>query len=131
MSVPRNCRYTKDHFWVKPEGNDALIGVSEYLQEELGEIVFVDVPDVEDDIVISGTFGIIESTRTVLDLTAPVTGTVKEVNSDIEGSPEIINEDSYGDGWLIKVQLDDPKQIDFLMTAEEYEEYIADLIMEE
>ena len=131
MSGPRNCRYTKDHFWVKPEGNDALIGVSEYLQEELGEIVFVDVPDVEDDIVISGTFGIIESTRTVLDLTAPVTGTVKEVNSDIEGSPEIINEDSYGDGWLIKVQLDDPKQIDFLMTAEEYEEYIADLIMEE
>jgi len=131
MNVPRNCRYTKDHFWVKPEGNDALIGVSEYLQEELGEIVFVDVPDVEDDIVISGTFGIIESTRTVLDLTAPVTGTVKEINSDIEGGPEIINEDSYGDGWLIKVQLDDPKQIDFLMTAEEYEEYIADLIMEE
>ena len=131
MNVPRNCRYTRDHFWVRPEGNEALIGLSDYLQAELGEIIFVDLPDIDDDIEISGTFGIIESTGTVSDMTAPVTGTVMEVNLDLEGGPELINEDSYGEGWLIRVQLDDSQQIDSLMTPEAYEEYIADLVQEE
>ncbi len=129
MNVPRNCRYTKDHFWVRPEGNEALIGLSDYLQKELGEAIFVDLPDVDDDIEITGNFGIIESTKTVSDMTAPVTGTVMEVNLDLEGGPELINEDPYGEGWLIRVQLDDPQQIDSLMAPEEYEEYIADLVM--
>lgn len=131
MNVPRNCRYTKDHFWVRPEGNEAFIGLSDYLQGELGEVIFVDLPDVEDDIEINGTFGIIESTKAVSDMTAPVTGTVTEVNLDIEGGPELINEDPYGEGWLIKVQLDDPQQIDSLMAPEAYEDYIADLVLEE
>ncbi len=131
MNVPRNCRYTRDHFWVRPEGNEALIGLSDYLQAELGEIIFVDLPDIEDDIEIAGTFGIIESTRTVSDMTAPVTGTVMEVNLDLEGGPEFINEDPYGEGWLIRIQLDDSQQIDSLMTPEAYEEYIADLVQEE
>ena len=131
MNVPRNCRYTRDHFWVRPEGNEALIGLSDYLQAELGEIIFVDLPDIEDDIEIAGTFGIIESTRTVSDMTAPVTGTVMEVNLDLEGGPEFINEDPYGEGWLIRIQLDDSQQIDSLMTPEAYEEYIADLVQED
>jgi glycine cleavage system H protein len=131
MNVPRNCRYTRDHFWVKPEGNEALIGLSDYLQTELGEAIFVDLPDVEDDIEITGTFGIIESNRTVSDMTAPVTGTVMEVNLDLERGPELINEDPYGEGWLIRVQLDDPQQIDSLMAPEEYEDYIADLVLED
>ena len=131
MNVPRNCRYTKDHFWVRPEGNEAIIGLSDYLQAELGDAIFVDLPDIEDDIEITGTFGIIESTRTVSDMTAPVTGTVMVVNLDIERGPELINEDPYGEGWLIRVQLDDPQQIDSLMTPEEYEEYIADLVLED
>jgi glycine cleavage system H protein len=131
MNVPRNCRYTRDHFWVRPEGNEALIGLSDYLQKELGEAIFVDLPDVDDDIEITGTFGIIESTRTVSDMTAPVTGTVMESNLDLEGGPELINEDPYGEGWLIRVQLDDPQQIDSLMAPEEYEEYIADLVLED
>jgi len=131
MNVPRNCRYTRDHFWVRPEGNEALIGLSDYLQAELGEIIFVDLPDIEDDIEIAGTVGIIESTRTVSDMTAPVTGTVMEVNLDLEGGPEFINEDPYGEGWLIRVQLDDSQQIDSLMTPEAYEEYIADLVQED
>jgi glycine cleavage system H protein len=131
MNVPRNCRYTRDHFWVRPEGNEALIGLSDYLQKELGEVIFVDLPDVDDDIEITGTFGIIESTRTVSDMTAPVTGTVMESNLDLEGGPELINEDPYGEGWLIRVQLDDPQQIDSLMAPEEYEEYIADLVLED
>ncbi len=131
MNVPRNCRYTRDHFWVRPEGNEALIGLSDYLQAELGEIIFVDLPDIEDDIEITGNFGIIESTKTVSDMTAPVSGTVMEVNLDLEGGPELINEDPYGEGWLIRVQLDDPQQIDSLMVPEEYEDYIADLVLEE
>jgi glycine cleavage system H protein len=131
MNVPRNCRYSRDHFWVKPEGNEALIGLSDYLQTELGETIFVDLPDVEDDIEITGTFGIIESNRAVSDMTAPVTGTVMDVNLDLESGPELINEDPYGEGWLIRVQLDDPKQIDFLLTPEEYEDYIADLVLED
>jgi glycine cleavage system H protein len=97
----------------------------------LGEAIFVDLPDVEDDIEITGTFGIIESNRTVSDMTAPVTGTVMEVNLDLERGPELINEDPYGEGWLIRVQLDDPQQIDSLMAPEEYEDYIADLVLED
>ena len=131
MNVPRNCRYSRDHFWVRPEGNEALIGLSDYLQTELGEAIFIDLPDVEDDIEIAGTFGIIESNRAVSDMTAPVTGTVMEVNLDLERGPELINEDPYEEGWLIRVRLDDPQQIDSLMTPEEYEDYIADLVLED
>jgi len=131
MNIPGNCRYSKDHFWVKPEGNEAVIGLSDYLQEELGDAIFVDLPDVDDDVEVAGTFGIIESTRSVSDMTAPVTGTVIQVNTDLEDGPELINEDPYGDGWLFRVQLDDPQQIDSLMTPEEYEEYIADLVLED
>lgn len=130
MNVPRNCRYTRDHFWVRPEGNEAAIGLSDYLQEELGDAIFIDLPDLEDDIEMAGTFGIVESTRTVSDMTAPISGTVVEVNSDLESGPELINEDPYGEGWIIRVQFDDPQQMDSLMTPEEYEEYIADLVQE-
>ena len=84
-----------------------------------------------DDIEIAGTFGIVESTRAVSDMTAPVSGTVVQTNLDLEGAPELINEDPYGDGWLIRVQLDDPAQIDALMTPEEYEDYIDDLVLED
>ena len=131
MNVPRDCRYSRDHFWVKPEGNEALIGLSDYLQTELGEAIFIDLPDLEDDIEITGTFGIIESNRAVSDMTAPVSGTVMDVNLDLERGPELINEDPYGEGWLIRVQLDDSQQIDSLMTPEAYEEYIADLVLED
>lgn len=127
MNVPGNCKYSKDHFWVRPEGNEAVLGMSDHLQGELGDVIFVDLPDVADDIEITGTFGIVESDRAVSDMIAPVTGTVNVVNSDLEGSPELINEDPYGEGWLIRVQLDEPDQINFLMTPEEYEEYIENL----
>ena len=131
MDVPRNCRYTRDHFWIRPEGNTGVVGASNYLQEVLGEVVFVDLPDVSDDIEILGTFGIIESEETVSDMIAPVSGTVAKINPDLESNPELINEDPYGEGWLIMVQLDDPDQIESLMTPEEYEDYIADLDEEE
>lgn len=126
MDVPRNCRYTRDHFWIRPEGNMAVLGVSNSFQEELGEVVFVDLPDVDDDIEVLGTFGIIESEGTVSDLIAPVSGTVAQINHDLENTPELINEDPFGEGWLIRVQLDDPEQVESLMTPEEYEDYIID-----
>ena len=131
MNVPRSCVYTKDHLWVKPEGNEAVIGLSDYLQKELGEIIFIDLPDAGDDIEMAGNLGIIESTRSVSDMTAPLSGTVKEINSDLETGPDLINEDPYGEGWLLRVELDDPVQIDSLMVPEEYEDYIADLDLEE
>ncbi|MDF1535659.1 MAG: glycine cleavage system protein GcvH [bacterium] len=131
MNVPRNCRYSKDHFWVKPEGNEAVIGVSDYFQGELGHIVFVDLPEIDDDIVALGTFGIIESDRMVADLIAPVTGTVIAIGTGLVDDPELINEDPYGEGWLARVELDDPVQLDVLLAPEDYEDYIADLGEEE
>ena len=131
MNVPRNCRYTRDHFWVRHEGNEAVIGITDYLQDELGDIVFVDLPETDDDIEAQGTFGIVESDRAVADLITPVSGTVVQICTDLEEGPELINEDPYGEGWLVRVELDDPEQLDALMTPEDYEDYIADLGEEE
>ena len=131
MNVPRNCLYTRDHLWVRPEGNEAVIGLSDYLQETLGEIIFVDLPDAGDDIEMTGNIGVVESTDTISDMTAPVSGVIREANPDLDGSPELINEDPYGEGWLIRVQLEDPQQVDSLMAPEEYEDYIADLVLED
>jgi len=131
MDVPRNCRYTRDHFWIRPEGNTAVVGVSDYLQDEMSEVVFVDLPDVDDEVTFLGTFGIIESEVSVSDLIAPVSGTVTQINPDLENSPELVNEDPYGEGWLIKVLIDDPDEVESLMTPEEYEVYITDLDGEE
>ena len=105
----------------------ATVGLSDYLQEELGEVVFVDLPDVDDDIEVLDNFGIIESEETVSDLVSPVSGTVAEINTGLENSPELINEDPYGEGWLIRVHVEDPDQVESLMTPEEYEDYISDL----
>ena len=131
MNVPRNCRYTRDHFWVRVEGNEVVIGLSDYLQNEMGDVVFVDLPEVDDDVEAQGTFGIVESDLAVSDLITPVKGSVVEISTDLEDSPELINEDPYGEGWLIRIDLDDPEQLDALMTPEEYEEYITDLGEEE
>ena len=131
MNVPRNCRYTRDHFWVRVEGNEVVIGLSDYLQNEMGDVVFVDLPEVDDDVEAQGTFGIVESDLAVSDLITPVKGSVVEISTDLVDSPELINEDPYGEGWLVRIDLDDPEQLDALMTPEEYEEYITDLGEEE
>ena len=131
MDVPRNCLYTRDHFWIRPEGNKAVLGVSDSFQQELGEVVFVDLPDVDDDVEFLGTFGVIETEGAVSDLIAPVSGTVVQINRDLENNPELVNEDPYGEGWLIRIELDDPGQVESLMSPEEYEDYITDLDEEE
>ena len=127
MDVPRNFLYTRDHLWIKPEGNRSRIGVTDYSQEELGDVVFIDLPDPGDDVQMAAPFGIIESGKAVADLIAPITGEIAEVNSGLTDSPELINEDPYGEGWLVSIQMSEPDQIEILMPPEEYEDYIAGL----
>ena len=127
MDVPRNCLYSRDHFWVRLEGNFAVAGVTDYLQGELGPVTLVDLPEVGDEVQAMTTFGIIESSHTVADLTSPLSGEVARVNLDLLESPDSINEDPYGDGWLIRILLADHDQVAGLMTPEDYEDYISDL----
>ncbi|TNF46100.1 glycine cleavage system protein GcvH [bacterium] len=127
MDVPKNFFYTRDHLWIYPEGNRSRIGITDYSQGELGEIVFIDLPEIDDEIEMAAPFGIIESETAVSDLTAPVSGDIVEVNLDLIENPDVVNEDPYGEGWLISVQMHDSDQIDTLLKPEEYEDYIAGL----
>lgn len=131
MDVHKDCLYTRDHLWVRAEGNQAVIGVTDFSQGELGEVVFLDLPEVDDELSVAVPFGIVESDRTVSDMTAPLSGEVVEINSDLRESPDLVNEDPYGEGWLIRLEMDESDQLDALMTPEEYEDYIADLVAEE
>jgi glycine cleavage system H protein len=122
---PADLKYDKEHEWVRVEGDVAFVGISDFAQDQLGEVVYVDLPTAGDDLVAGETFGEIESVKSVSELYAPVTGAVIEVNSDLDKSPESINSDPYGAGWMVKVALADPSQIDGLMSADEYESFVA------
>lgn len=126
MEFPEDLKYSKEHEWVLVEGKTATIGITEYAQDQLGDIVFVELPAVGDKTSKEDAFGVVESVKAVSDVYAPVSGTVIEVNDDLPENPEIINEDPYGDGWMIKLDLSDPDELDDLMTAEEYEAYVAE-----
>ncbi len=131
MDIPKNCLYSRDHFWTRPEGNEAVIGVTDWAQRELGEIEFVDLPDLEEEVDAFVSCGVLESDKAVSDLTVPLSGNVIEVNSDLESSPEQVNEDPYGEGWLFRIEIADSEQLSALMTPEEYEDYVIDLEVEE
>lgn len=122
---PADLRYDKEHEWVRVEGDAAVIGISDFAQDQLGEVVYVDLPSVGDELVAGETFGEIESVKSVSELYAPVSGTVVEVNDELDGSPEVINSDPYGSGWMVKVQLGDAAELDGLMSADEYEAFVA------
>ena len=125
MNLPENLKYTQDHEWVKVDGNQALIGITEYAQGELGDIVFVDIdPDLK-EIVNGESFGTIEAVKTVSDLFAPCNGKVIEINSSLEDQPELINTDSYGEGWIIKIELSDPSELDELLDSVSYQSQIT------
>ena len=126
---PEDLKYIKTHSWVKVEGENGRIGITNYAQEQLSDIVFVELPEAGKEVSSMDPFGSIESVKATLDLITPVSGEVVEVNEALNDQPEKVNQDPYGEGWLIRVQLDDPQQIDSLMTPVEYEEYIADLVM--
>lgn len=123
---PENIKYTKEHTWIKVEGNTGTIGITDYAQSELGDIVFVELPSVGEEVEYMSEFGVVESTKTVSDLYSPISGEVLEVNDDLFDNPEIINEDSYEDGWLITVEMNDPSELDLLMNADEYQEFLKE-----
>jgi glycine cleavage system H protein len=125
MEIPAGLKYSKEHEWVATEETVATIGITDYAQDQLGEIVYVELPAVGDKISKDDAFGVVESVKAVSDIYAPVSGTVVEVNQELPESPEMINEDPYGDGWLVKVKVSDDSELDDLLDNEEYEELIA------
>ena len=125
MEIPEGLKYSKEHEWVLVEGKSATIGITEYAQEELGDIVYVELPEVGEKVVKDDPFGAVESVKAVSDVYAPVSGAVLEVNDVLPDNPETINDDPYGDGWMIRVELSDLEDLKDLMDAEEYAEYVA------
>jgi len=126
MNLPENLKYTKDHEWVRLEGEEAYIGITDFAQSELGDIVYVDVSVGEGDTVDADeVFGSVEAVKTVSDLFMPVTGELLEINEGLEDAPEKVNEDPYGEGWMIKIKPENPADLENLLTAEGYREIVA------
>lgn len=125
MEYPEDLKYSKEHEWVLVEGNVATIGITDFAQDQLGDIVFVEMPAIGDKVSKEDAFGVVESVKAVSDVYAPVSGAVLEVNDDLPDNPEMLNEDPYGDGWMIKIEMNDPDELKDLMSAAEYEEYVA------
>jgi glycine cleavage system H protein len=125
MNVPAELRYSKDHEWAREEDGKVRIGITDYAQDALGDVVFVELPHVGDRVALGGTFGEVESTKSVSELYAPVAGTIVEVNADLGDSPERLNDDPYGDGWICVVEPDDVSQLSALLDAEAYRELIG------
>ncbi|MEI4801355.1 glycine cleavage system protein GcvH [Bacillus sp. NPDC077411] len=124
MSIPKQLRYSEEHEWVQVEGNQVIIGITDFAQHELGDIVFVELPEVGATIEADEPFGSVESVKTVSELYAPVAGKVVAVNEELNDKPELVNESPYEGAWMIKVELEDAGQVDNLLTAEQYEEMI-------
>ena len=122
--VPENLRYSKDHEWIRVEGDSGTIGITDHAQEELGDIVYVELPKVGAKLERASSFGSVESVKAVSDIYCPVSGEVTEVNQALAEAPEKVNDDPYGNGWLIKLKLTNATQVDQLMTAAQYTEYI-------
>lgn len=126
MEFPEDLKYSKEHEWVMVDGGVATIGISDFAQKQLGDVVFVELPAVGDKIVKDEAFGVVESTKAVSDVYTPIGGTVIEINDDLPTNPEMINEDCYGDGWMIKIRMNDPAEVEELMNAAQYETYTAE-----
>jgi len=125
MSIPANLKYTKEHEWVRVEGDVAFIGITDYAQSELGEIVFVEVETVGESLAAGEVFGTVEAVKTVSELFLPVDGEVLEFNTALEDAPELVNEDPYGKGWMVKLSVADAAQLDGLLSATDYETLIG------
>jgi glycine cleavage system H protein len=125
MNFPENLKYTKDHEWILVEGDEAKIGITEFAQGELGDIVFVDISSEGETLNAEEVFGSVEAVKTVSELYMPVSGEILEVNADLENAPESVNSDPYGSGWMVRVKLSDASQIDGLMSAEQYREMVG------
>jgi glycine cleavage system H protein len=126
MSLPKDLLYSKEHEWIKKEDGKVRIGITDFAQDELGDVVFVELPEVGDELELNEPFGSVESVKTVSELYAPVSGKVVEVNEELEDSPEFVNESPYENAWMIVVELSDESQLDDLLSAEGYEEEISE-----
>lgn len=126
MSLPNELRYTKEHEWVKIEGENVKIGITDFAQSELGDVVFVELPEEGEEIEVNSPFGSVESVKTVSELYAPISGTIIEVNEALEDSPEFVNEDPYDKAWMIILKPADKSQLDQLLSAEEYEAILSE-----
>lgn len=124
MNIPDNIKYTKDHEWLKIKGNEAIIGITDFAQNELGDIVFIEVETEGETLEKEEAFGTIEAVKTVSDMFMPVSGEVIEFNTELEDKPELINQDPYGEGWIIKINITNTDEIDDLLSAGEYKEII-------
>ena len=124
MNVPSNLKYSKDHEWIRPEGDIAYVGITDFAQSQLGDIVFVDVTSVGETLEKGEAFGTIEAVKTVSDAFMPVGGEVLEFNAALEDDPALVNKDPYGEGWMIKVRMSDPAQLDQLLSADDYAKII-------
>lgn len=120
MNVPADLRYSSDHEWIRQDGNVVTIGITAYAQDSLGDVVFVEVPEQGTTLATGDSFTEVESTKSVSDIYAPVSGTIAAVNEALEGQPELLNSDPYGEGWICSIEMSDPSQLDGLMDAAEY-----------
>ena len=125
MNIPADLKYTKDHEWVKIEGDIATVGITDFAQGELGDIVYVEVETVDETLDAEEVFGTVEAVKTVSDLFLPLSGEIIEFNESLEDEPEVVNTDPYGDGWMIKVKLSDASELDALMSAEDYKALVG------
>tara|TARA_R110002049_G_C8748415_1_gene527618 strand:+ start:115 stop:495 length:381 start_codon:yes stop_codon:yes gene_type:complete len=122
MNFPEELKYTEDHEWIRVDGGTATIGITEFAQSELGDIVYVEIETVGDEISAGEVFGTVEAVKTVSDLFMPIDGTVLEFNEELENAPELVNEDPYGKGWMIKIKMSNPSQLDGLLSTDSYRE---------
>jgi glycine cleavage system H protein len=124
-NIPENLRYTKDHEWILVDGDVAALGITDYAQSSLGDVVYIDLPRVGDKFGAHESFGSVESVKAVSEVFTPVAGEVTEVNSALNDTPEKVNSDPYGDAWFIKIKMDNPGEADAMLSAEEYDEYLS------
>ena len=127
MEAPKELRYSREHEWIMVEEDDLVtIGITDYAQEQLGDVVFVELPEPDAQLTKDEPFGVVESVKAVSDIYAPVSGMVKEINTELPNTPETLNEDPYGDAWLVQVEMSDPEELEELMTAEEYIQFVEE-----
>jgi glycine cleavage system H protein len=126
MEFPDDLKYSREHEWVLVEGSVATVGITAFAEQQLGDVVFIEMPGVGDKVIKDEAMGVVESVKAVSDVYSPVSGTVLEINDDLRDNTELVNEDCYGDGWMVKIELSDPTDLDELMTSDEYETFVQE-----